>query len=393
MPKLDELCGGDLVEAMVREGMIARRAHPSLPLDIYCYTPRCQAEGVWNAATRACRGLVVDRDSGQVVARPFPKFFTWGQPQVPTGLTGPVTVADKVDGSLGILVLADGHDPFLATKASFTSAQAAHATAVYRARYHGAWTPRPGLTYLFEIVYPGNRIVVDYGARDDLILLGAVDIATGRSVPLPDLIGDWPGPAAELFGHASLQEALAAPPRPNREGLVVHFTDSDERIKIKQEDYVRLHRLRALAGPRTVWAHVAVQECRAIAERDGAPALAARLKKIPPDTVRQIVNEPGMLTRLLRDLADPGLTAQVETLARNLREQAAHWQSTHRHAFARLNLKDVAERHGRAAAARIVLAEADAALDRQALFDLLAGRDITAHAWRAVYPSPGEDDT
>ena len=33
------------------------------------------------------------------------------------------------------------------------------------------------------------------------------------------------------------------PPRPNAEGLVVHFITSDERLKLKQEWYVQQHRL------------------------------------------------------------------------------------------------------------------------------------------------------
>jgi RNA ligase len=105
---------------------------------------------------------------------------------------------------------------------------------------------------LVEIVYPANRIVVDYQGLDDLILLGAVDIATGRTFG-PDAVPDWPGPVVDTFAYATLAEALAAPPRDGREGLVVHLLDTDERVKIKYAEYVRLHRLVTGLTARTVW--------------------------------------------------------------------------------------------------------------------------------------------
>jgi len=57
----------------------------------------------------------------------------------------------------------------------------------------------------------------------------------------------------ETFGYATFAEALAAPPRDGREGLVVHFTGADARVKIKYADYVRLHRLVTGLTARTVW--------------------------------------------------------------------------------------------------------------------------------------------
>jgi RNA ligase len=157
-----------------------------------------------------------------------------------------VNVTDKADGSLGII-----HGDAVATRGSFTSGQGRHATHILRTRYAG-FVPPEGRTVLVEIVYPANRIVVDYNGLDDLILLGAVDIATGRTFG-PAAVPDWPGPVVETFDYATLAEALAAPPRAGREGLVVHFLDTDERVKIKYAEYVRLHRLVTGLTARTVW--------------------------------------------------------------------------------------------------------------------------------------------
>ena len=234
----------------VENGHVRMQRHPSRPFVIYNYTEACQYLGAWTPITLACRGLVVD-DSGVVAARPYPKFFNHTEAAAPRlDPAAEVRVTDKADGSLGI-VYHDGSGYALATRGSFTSDQALHATEVLRTRY-ADFVPPSGLTVLFEIIYPANRIVLDYNGLDDLILLGAVDIATGRTFG-PEAVPSWPGPVVESFGYATLAEALAAPPRAGREGLVVHFLDTDERVKIKYEEYVRLHRLVTGLSARTVW--------------------------------------------------------------------------------------------------------------------------------------------
>jgi RNA ligase len=189
-----------------------------------------------------------------VVARPFPKFFNHGEPEAAAlDLADRVTVTDKADGSLGILY-PGGAGWEVATRGSFASEQAIHATRVWRDRYQGKFFPDSRFTYLFEIVYPQNRIVVDYGDLDDLVHLGCVDLDTGKTFG-PD--PDWIGPTIETFPYGSFAEALAAEPRPNREGMVVHFQGSDQRVKIKQADYLRLHKIVTGLSARTVWEHLA----------------------------------------------------------------------------------------------------------------------------------------
>ena len=79
------------------------------------------------------------------------------------------------------------------------------------------------------------------GQPKTLILLGGVDIATGQTLTPWDI--EWPAVSAPIFPFNTFAEALAAPPRPNSEGYVVHFRNSDVRIKIKQADYVALHKI------------------------------------------------------------------------------------------------------------------------------------------------------
>lgn len=254
----------ELVEA-IDEGLVRYRTHPTDEnLAIFNYTEKAQYTGTWTRATRNARGLIVrlepDVLDGDVVARPWPKFFNYGQHEDGAlDLGARVEVTDKMDGSLGILYVApDG--PAIATRGSFTSEQARHATAVLRARYveHLGVLAKVAeeTTLLFEIIYPDNRIVVDYGTRDELVLLGGVSVSDGDTYGIESTFSRWTGPRAHVFHAWTLADALALPPRPNAEGLVVRYPDTGLMVKIKQDDYVRLHRIVTGLNERAVWEHL-----------------------------------------------------------------------------------------------------------------------------------------
>lgn len=255
--EIEQIFSPEQLDAAMKAGYIESFRHPNLPLTIYNYTERVQYDGKWDAASLACRGLIV-HDNRTVVARPWPKFFEYkptGGQHGPIDLDAPVEVLDKLDGSLGILYWAD-NDWAIATRGSFTGVQAVHATDLYRARYGNQWTPNPGVTYLFEIVYPDNRVVLDYGDTDDLVLLGGCRIADGSAVRAGE-IKDWPGPRAATMGVSSLREALALPARVNAEGFVVTLIDSGLKLKVKQRDYVLRHRMVTGMSVLAVWEYLA----------------------------------------------------------------------------------------------------------------------------------------
>lgn len=243
----------DLAKAQL-DGYVRRQVHPTLPLEIWNYTEKAQFDRAWNGVTLACRGLISNTQTDEVIARPFEKFFNYGEhPEASLAklMHARAEVTDKLDGSLGILYQADDGWS-IATRGSFASEQAIHATQLYRERYQGTWTPVQDHTYLFEIIYPANRIVCDYGGMDDLVLLGCVDNETGLTHG-PNWIWDWRGPRTEVFETKTLADALAMEPRAGAEGVVVRLIDRDIRIKIKQEDYVALHKLVTGMNERAVW--------------------------------------------------------------------------------------------------------------------------------------------
>ena len=225
---------------------------------IFNYTDKCQREGLWVKETRACRGLIVDDDSEEIIARPWEKFFNHNEPQAqlkPSDYLLPVEVTDKLDGSLGILHRARDGKPRVATRGSFHSEQAEWATNWIRERFPAiGWDYR--LTPLAEIIYPENRIVVDYHGFSGLRLLGFVSIDHGTYFG-PD--GHWiKGCTFRLyptgtFEYRTLKDALAAPPRKGAEGLCVRFADQPRIVKIKQADYIELHRIVSGLNERSVW--------------------------------------------------------------------------------------------------------------------------------------------
>lgn len=256
MTLLSDVFDPALLDAAIEAGHVSVRDHATEPLAILNYTNAATYDRAWNACVLACRGLIYRTDTHEVVARPFPKFFNHGEPCAPDlDMGAEAVVTDKLDGSLGILYpTSDGFR--VATRGSFHSEQAEEGTGLWEDYYIDV-SPPEGWTPLFEIIYPANRIVLDYGNMEDLVLLGAVEIATGKSVhPDHQLLAFWPGPRAEVFHYRSLAEALTGEPRPNAEGLVVHLPGTDERVKLKQEDYVALHRIVTGLNERTVWEHM-----------------------------------------------------------------------------------------------------------------------------------------
>lgn len=209
----------------------------------------------WDTVTLSSRGLIFHKDSGKIVARPMPKFFNFGQSETDKIATdGPIEVTEKEDGSMGVLYKAPDGRFAVSTRGSMHSEQAEHATALYRARYDLSWVPDEDHTFIFEIIYPEGHIVVDYGDMDDLILIAVVNKTTGRSVNREQLEAfGYPGPVVPIYSFPTFMSVFEAEQTPGHEGFVVRFVDSDERLKIKFDDYIALHKMRFNLSRKTVW--------------------------------------------------------------------------------------------------------------------------------------------
>ncbi|MEV7952993.1 RNA ligase [Streptomyces sp. NPDC088141] len=343
---IDDLLDPTVLVRSLDAGYVREQPHPTLPLRIFNYAEKAVFEREWNDVTRQCRGLVVD-SQGWILARPYAKFFNYSEyPEDTFDLDDTVVVTDKLDGSLGILYpLPDGGHA-IATRGSFTSDQALHATKIWQELYADTAQIRPGVTYLFEIIFPENRIVCDYGTLDDLVLLGGVDIATGTPLPADEL--PWDGPRVNTFAFNTLADALAASPRPGAEGFVLRFPGHDNTmIKVKQDDYVALHRIITGLNARAVW------------ERLGAGATVAEICDGLPDEFHDWVKD------VAADLIRQGNTILTEARAEHQRITKTLPEGWTRKEYAVL-------------ASRSPM--------RAWLFMLLDGRDPSDKIWRTLRP-------
>ena len=245
---------------LIKDGYIREGSHWESPdLRILNYSVKTVYEKVWCLETSLCRGLIFNAATDEIVARPWAKFFNYGEhPDSVLDLGAPAEVTDKMDGSLGILYRRpDNTKLSIATRGAFDSGQARRATRQLE-QHLGNWSPLPGYTYLFEVVFPENRIVLDYGDRDGLVLLGGVETETGRAHG-PQFDPRWPGERTTIFPSRTLAEALAMPPRSNAEGLVVRCADG-KMVKLKQEDYLRLHKLISGLSNKAVWEYLSTHD-------------------------------------------------------------------------------------------------------------------------------------
>lgn len=254
MTYLDEVVNPAELSEMLNQGYVQVRHHPDYPYVIFCYTKQAMFERKWNNTTMTCRGLIVNENTGEVLARPFKKFFNYGEPNAPE-FSGDdwVTVWDKVDGSLGIAYdTPDG--PAIATKGSFTSEQAVKGTELLRTLYP-RYMHDDVNTDLFEIIYPENRIVLDYGNVEGLVYLGSVNIRDGEDYWNGLLMGTYGIFKNHWLAQGEFKDVICNLDlnRPNAEGVVIFNDFTGQRLKVKQEDYLELHKVMTGLNERQLW--------------------------------------------------------------------------------------------------------------------------------------------
>lgn len=241
MFKIDEL------NKMIEEKLVSVQKHPETDYFIYNYGPRAQYERIWNNITLQCRGLILD-SKYNVIARPFKKFFNLEEHSKSDIPKSPFEVYEKMDGSLGILYWIEDK-PYIATRGSFESDQAKKANQILNEKYSHTFSKIDrSKTYLFEILFPENRIVCNYGDLEDLVLLAIIDNKTGLDCEL-ESIGF---PLVKRYDGINDINSLKELEEENREGFVVKF-ENGFRLKIKFEEYVRLHRILTQVSTKTIW--------------------------------------------------------------------------------------------------------------------------------------------
>jgi RNA ligase len=260
------------------DGLLLKQTHPTKNLLIWNYSPKVQYESLWDDITMRCRGLITD-NQGNVIAEPFGKFFNYEEvidkDLIPWN-SEYAYVQDKMDGSLGILFFYDG-EWIMATRGSFTSEQSIRGMQILKSKYDLNKFVKD-VTFLCEIIYPENRIVIDYGCEKITFL--TVTTTTGEL--------NWYSSRA-IFNSSGIEESDIVETSmvtfnkntfdvykqlnaPNKEGFVIRFHPSNFRMKIKFEEYVRLHRILTNISNRDIWGYL----------KDGKP-LDEIIEKVPDE--------------------------------------------------------------------------------------------------------------
>jgi hypothetical protein len=253
------------------DGLLYNQTHPTLPLTIWNYTEKVQYEGLWDEVTLSCRGLITEDTTGKILVRPFKKFFNYeevvGKDVIPSK-GDYVYIQEKMDGSLGILFNYD-NEWIMATRGSFTSDQAIKGLEILKSKYI-LDTFEPSVVYLCEIIYPENRIVVNYKKEKVVFLSAAINWGFNGWKEYDDGELHWTTACAyfkmsgikksdivkteQHFNFSDeLYKSLKEKNEKNKEGFVLRFQPGNFRMKIKFEEYVRLHKIMTNLSTTAVW--------------------------------------------------------------------------------------------------------------------------------------------
>lgn len=211
------------------------------------------------AILREGRGLIFCSKTGELLSRPFHKFFNLGEREdvMDIDLSKPHVIMEKLDGSM-IRPFRVGNTIRWGTKMGVTDvAMQAEEFVAKNPQYQKfadatLRDPHDSYTPIFEWCSRQQRIVIDY-PEDKLVLLAMRDNFTGEYLNRKGLVvlgKSWDIPVVDVLDTTypvPSQEELVTMIRnmSDMEGVVVQFEDG-HMIKIKADTYVALHRAKSL---------------------------------------------------------------------------------------------------------------------------------------------------
>ena len=214
-------------------GFLQMKKHLEYPLYILNYTSKTQYQQRWCKELVHARGLIVTED-GEIIARPLPKFFNHHEiTELGELQKQNYELFKKMDGSLVIMFYYKDKCIFC-TRGSFISQQALKAKEIFKKKYTDEDVNKE-CTYCFEVIYSQNKIVVDYGALEDLFLISIIHTKTGKNVNI-DQAGF--NTVQKIATNGVCYTEWIQHNVVNEEGYVMRFIDDNLRIKIKFANYV-----------------------------------------------------------------------------------------------------------------------------------------------------------
>lgn len=250
------LRNGNQFDDLTREYAIKVTCHPTLPLAILNYDQFASPKT--HPITRECRALVLHRETHELVAKSFNRFYNWGE--VPEEMEQfdfrSSLVQSKEDGSLVLLYhfggqwRANTRASFAADKIhfhSFTWQEGIAKALGIKGLEEVSSKLDPTLTYVCEFCSPWNKIIRRY-AEPTLYLLTAFAGKRELDATICDELARpfFARPHTfALHGIEAIQAHLRAQQQedPTFEGVVIRDR-ANQRWKVKSPAYLELHRTR-----------------------------------------------------------------------------------------------------------------------------------------------------
>ena len=241
------------LDKLVESGHLLKKEFGNLVL--YNYSDLSTYDKLWNEHTINSRGTIYNKVTGEVVAKGLPKFFNIGE--LPKEKQDSIMrlrkfeVFTKEDGSMGLVAFYNNKWN-VTTRGSFNSEQAIKATEML-SKYNLNQLNK-NFSYVVEIIYPENRIIVNYGPKEELVLLACIETKTGREADLEALKGHVPFPIVESHNFNRIDQVIEAVEKmdSNNEGFVVKLR-TGERFKVKSAEYLRIAKIMANTIPLVLW--------------------------------------------------------------------------------------------------------------------------------------------
>lgn len=203
------------------------------------------------ALRRECRGIIFDSETGEILRRPFHKFFNVNEREETqdhvVDLSRPHVILEKLDGSMIAPFIVNGKIIWGTKMGATDVAKPVEEFVARNPEYirfaeeaiENGWTP------IFEWCSRKQRIVLDY-FHDQLILTGLRHINEGQyaTYAAMELMGRaYAIPIVRQFEPQTDMKAFLEYVRllEDREGFVVRFSDG-HMIKLKCDWYLQIHK-------------------------------------------------------------------------------------------------------------------------------------------------------
>lgn len=208
-----------------------------------------------------CRGIILDEDDNwKIIARPFDKFFNYGEPRAAAIDWSSARVQEKLDGSLMILYWYDDDWHVASSGTPDAGGPVNGSSETFAELFWRVWEEQGYLppldtecTHMFELMTKHNRVVVQH-PENRLVLLGVRHLDGSEYT-----IGSrhsFPGAWERVLSYPlqNINEVVAASETLDplqQEGYVV-VDGNFNRVKVKSPAYVAIHHAKDGLSPKRV---------------------------------------------------------------------------------------------------------------------------------------------